>query len=221
MSLPIDQVIDQLSADLRPVRRLPSPLIRAAQWLAVVAVVAACLAGFARLGAIEHRLTAVPDMWEATLGAALTTVLGAIATFQLSLPDRRPGWALLPLPGLALWIGASGLGCLRGWVIPEMHPATFKESGDCFTFIVGVSIPLSVLTVLMIRRAFPLRPNLTAMTGGLSVAAASATLLTFFHPYDASAIDMLVHTGAVTVVVVVNRILGGWLLTPKDPLRLR
>ena len=77
------------------------------------------------------------------------------------------------------------------------------------------------MTILMIRRAFPLRPNLTAMTGGLSVAAASATLLTFFHPYDASAIDMLVHTCAVTVVIVVNRVLGGWLLVSKDTLRLR
>ena len=221
MSLPLDQVIDQLGADLRPVRRLPPPMIRAAQWLAVVVVVAVCLAGFARLGAIEHRLTAVPDMWEATLGAALTAVLGAVATFQLSVPDRRSGWALLPLPGLALWIGASGLGCLRGWVIPEMHPATFKESQDCFSFIVGLSIPLSAMTILMIRRAFPLRPNLTAMTGGLSVAAASATLLTFFHPYDASAIDMLVHTCAVTVVIGANRVLGGWLLVPKDSPRLR
>lgn len=221
MSLPTDQVIARLSADLRPVRRLPSPTVRAAQWLGVVGVLAACLAIFAKLGAIEHRLGAVPDMWEATLGAALTAVLGAVATFQLSLPDRHPGWASLPLPGLALWIGASGLGCLRGWVIPDMHPATLRDSGDCFTFIVGVSIPLSILTLLMIRRAYPLRPNLTAMTGGLSVAAASAALLTFFHPYDASAIDMLVHTVAVTAVIVANRFVGGWLLSPKDSLRLR
>ena len=215
MSLPVDDLIGRLGADLRPVRRLRPPLARAALWLAAVAALALGLASLARLGAIEHRLMAVPDMWAATLGAALTTVLAAVATFELSLPDRRPGWALLPLPGLALWVGASGLGCLRHWVIPDMHPATLRDSGDCFSFIVGLSIPLSILTVLMIRRACPLRPNLTAATGGLAVAAAAATLLTFFHPYDASAIDMAVHAAAVTLVVASNRLLGGWLLAPK------
>lgn len=221
MSLPTDQVIARLTDELRPVRRLPSPAVRAAQWLGIVGGLAACLAIFAKFGAIEHRLGAVPDMWEATLGAALTAVLGAVATFQLSLPDRRTGWALLPLPGLALWIGASGLGCLRDWVIPDMHPATLRESGHCFTFIVGVSVPLSILILLMIRRAYPLRPNLTAITGGLSVAAASAALLTFFHPYDASAVDLLVHAVAVTTVIVANRVVGGWLLSSADTLRMR
>lgn len=212
MSLTTDQLIDRLGADLRPVRRLAHPLVRAAAWLGAVVVIAVVLASLAQLGAIEHRLRAAPDLWAAALGAGATAVLAAVATFELSLPDRRSAWAALPLPGVALWVGASGIGCLRQWVIPDAGPATLHDAGHCFMFIVCLSVPLSILTVLMIRRACPLRPDLAMATGGLAVAAAAATLLTFFHQHDASAIDMLVHAVAVTLVVAANRVFGGWLL---------
>ena len=218
MSLPLDDLIGQLGASLRPVRRLPGPLVRTGTWLGIVAGLGLVLACFAKLDAIAHRLASVPDMWMAVAGAALTAILAAVATFELSLPDRHPAWALLPIPGLALWIGATGLGCLRHWVIPDMHPATMRDTGDCFSFIVGLSIPLSIVTVMMIRRACPLRPGLTAAVGGLAVSAAAATLLTLFHPYDASAIDMLVHVVAVSLVVLANRAMGGWVLSPEPSL---
>jgi hypothetical protein len=214
MSLPVDDLIGRLGADLRPVRRLPVPAARAGLWLVAMLAVAAVLGSFARLDAVSHRLMTIPDLGAAALGSTLTATLAALATFELSVPGRRPAWALLPLPGLALWIGASGLGCLRSLVLPDMQPPDMVETGHCFTFIVGLSIPLSALTVLMIRRACPLRPNLTAATGGLAVAAAAATLRNQFHPYDAGAADMLVHLAAVVAVVLLNRMLGGWLLDP-------
>lgn len=215
MTLPLDSLIADLGADLRPVRRLRSPWVRAAAWLGGVACLALVLAWFADLPAIAHRLRAVPDMWLAVLGSTLSTILGAVAVFQLSLPDRRPAWALLPLPGLAIWIAGTGMGCLRGWAIPAMHAASMRETGDCFTFIVALSIPLSIALVLMVRRAFPLRPNLTAATGGLAVASAAATLLNFFHPYDAGATDIAVHIAAIAIVIGLNRLLGGRLLQSK------
>jgi hypothetical protein len=215
MSLPLDTLIAELGADLRPVRRLPGPLVRAGQWLALVGAAAIVLACFARLGAVADRLASVPDLWVAVLGSTLTMGMAAVATFELSLPDRRAAWALLPLPGLALWIAATGLGCLRHWAIPDLNPASMRQTGDCFSFIVVLSIPLSALTIVMVRRACPLRPNLAAATGGLAVAAAAATLLNFFHPYDAGAMDLAVHLVAIGLVVLANRALGGQLLTAK------
>ncbi|MCW6506651.1 NrsF family protein [Lichenifustis flavocetrariae] len=215
MTAQIDRLIADLGADLRPVRRLSAPILRAAGWLLLVATLAIVLAYFANLPAIAHRLRFVPDMWLAVLGSTLTTVLAAIAAFELSFPDRKPVWALLPLPGLALWVAATGMGCLRAWVIPDTHAADMAEATHCFRFIVLLSIPLSIAMILMIRRACPLRPNLTAATGGLAVAAAAATLLNFFHPYDAGATDMVVHILAIGLVIGANRVLGGRLLTPK------
>lgn len=212
MSARFDDLIGALGADLRPVRRLPPPLVHAAAWLGLVAATALVLASFADLPGIAHRLQSVPDMWLAVLGSTLTTILGAVAAFELSFPDRKPAWALLPVPGLILWIAGTGMGCLRSWVIPDMHPASIFEARVCFAFIVTLSLPLSIVMVLMIRRACPLRPNLTLVTGALAVAAAAATLLNFFHPYDVGATDIAVHIAAITLVIVLNRFLGGRLL---------
>jgi hypothetical protein len=208
MSSP-DALIEILARDLRPVRRLSPPLLRALGWLAVVGALAVGLACFADIGAMVRRLTAAPDMWLAVTGSTLTAILAVIAAFETSLPDRKPAWALLPLPGLLLWVGASGLGCLRLWFAVGTHAADLAEAKDCLAFICGVSGPLSVLLVVMLRRGYPMRPNLTAATAGLAAGAAAATLLTFFHPFDAAGTDLLVHAFAVGLVVLANRALGG------------
>jgi hypothetical protein len=139
-------------------------------------------------------------------------VAAAFAAFATSVPGRTKAWALLPLPPLALWVGASGFGCLRDWIAPgtgQPHP---QEVAGCFSFLVCVSVPLSVLIVVMLRRACPLRPNLTAALGGLAAAAAAAALLMPFHPHDATASDLLIHAVAVVGVIGLNGLAGGRLL---------
>lgn len=163
---------------------------------------------FANLTAMWHRLTATPDMWLAVIGSAATAATAAFAAFELSMPDRSRVWALLPLPAFALWLGASGLGCLRAYILPGTHVATMGETRDCLIFIVGLSVPLSAALILMLRRAYSLAPGLTATMAGLASAAAAATLLNFFHPYDAAATDLTVHLAAVGIVVVALRMFG-------------
>jgi len=208
-----DCLVEALAADLTPVRRLAPPSLRVLFWLAIVAAIAIALAMFCDLGAMTRRFTAAPDLWFAAAGSMLTAVLAAVAAFQLSLPDRKPVWALLPLPAAVLWIGASGIGCLRG--VAETHPAWLDESERCSTFILGISIPLSILLIVMLRRGCSLRPNLTAIVGGLACASAAATLLNFVHPYDAAASDLAVHAFAVGIVILASRIFGGRVLTGK------
>lgn len=208
----------RLVADLEPVRRTGAPLPRAVLWLAAVALVAAALAPMADLDGIARRLAASPDMWLAVAGSIGTAALGAVAAFELSLPDRSRFWALLPLPALALWIGASGMGCARSWLVPGTHEASLGETRVCLAFIVGLSVPLSLLMLAMLRRGYSLSPTLTGATGGLAAAAAAATLLNFFHPYDAALDDLLVHAFAVAIVVAVNRLAGGRLLARRGRL---
>jgi hypothetical protein len=206
---PHDRLIQGLAAGLKPVRRLPSPALRALGWLAVVAALAAGLAAFADLNAMWQRLAAAPDLWLAVAGSTLTAILAAIAAFELSLPDAPRAWAALPLPAAVLWVAASGLGCLRVWIAPHTHVASLAEARDCLIFIVSLSVPLSALLLMMLRRAFPLYPGLTATMAGLAVAAAAATLLNLFHPYDAAATDLVVHAVAVAIVIGANRALSG------------
>jgi hypothetical protein len=211
---PDDRLIRGLAADLKPVRRLPPPLLRAFGWLAVVAALAAGLASFADLNAVWHRIASAPDLWLAVIGSTLTAILAAIAAFELSVPDAPRGWAALPLPAVLLWVAANGFGCLRVWIAPQTHVAELGEARDCLIFIVALSVPLSALLLLMLRRAFPLYPGMTAAIGGLAVAAAAATLLNFFHPYDAAATDLAVHAGAMAIIVAANRALGGRVFGP-------
>lgn len=211
-SAPYEKLIARLTTDLRPVRRLRPPPQRALSWLGLVIALGVALASVADLHAMMHRLMAAADMWLAVLGSILTCVLAVLAAFQLSLPDRSTAWALLPVPGVLLWLGASGAGCLRGWVIPGSHA---PGEGNCLVFIVAVSVPLSAALLLMLRRAAPLRPDATAAMGGLAAAAAAATLLNFFHPYDASWTDIGVHAIAVLLVVLANRALAGAVLRAR------
>jgi|HubBroStandDraft_6_1064221.scaffolds.fasta_scaffold455781_2 hypothetical protein len=212
-----DGFIHSLAADLKPVRRLPPPGLRALLWLALVAAVAVTLAAVADRPAVAARLGAAPDMWLSAIGSALTMVLAAFAAFQLSLPDRNPLWGLLPLPTALLWLGASGAGCLRTWLVPGVHAADLNDTKDCLAFILALSVPLSALLLGMLRRGHTLRPGLTAAVAGFASAAAAATLLVFFHPYDASATDVVVHVLAVALVIIANRALGGRMLQAGGP----
>jgi hypothetical protein len=131
-----DRLIGAPVADLRPVRPLLPPALRTLIWLMLVTAVAAALAMFADVGAVSRRMTAIPDMWLAVLGSIATMATAAFAAFEVSLPDRSRAWAFLPLPALALWVGASGLGCMRAYALPGTHIAGIGETRDCLLFIV-------------------------------------------------------------------------------------
>ena len=203
-----ETLIEHLVADLRPVRPLSSPWIQATCWLAGVLVLALVFASFADPASIKRRLASEPDMWLAVLGSSLTAVLAAYAAFLLTFPDRSRLWALLPTPGLVLWVLASGLGCARTWLAPRPEGALVDEMRHCLMFIVAVSLPLSLVMFVMLRRGFSMSPSLTSAAAGLAVAAAAATLLNFFHPFDAAFDDLAVHAVAVALVVVATRALG-------------
>ena len=214
---PYEALIDRLGTDLVPVRRLLPPWLRTAGWLLAVAAIAAVLLMHYGADPMLRRWAGTPDLGWAGMGAVITAITAAWAAFALGVPGRRASWAWLPLPGGLLWIGASGLGCLRldlqnlvaaGTQVPTMH-----QSADCLVFIISFSIPLSALLIVLLRRACPLRPVLTAVLIGLASAAASASLLEICHSFDAAATDLLTHALAVAVVVAVNAAMGGRLLS--------
>jgi len=209
-----DALIDRLATELVPVRRLRSPTVRAIGWLLVVAAIAAVLFMHYGVVGMQERFSNTPDLAWAGMGALVTAITAGWAAFALSVPGRSATLAWLPLPGALLWIGASGMGCLRQLVLPApgTQVSTMYQSMDCLVFIIGFSVPLSVLMILLVRRAYPLRPVLTAVLVGLASAAASASLLEICHAYDATATDLLIHLLAVGVVVAINAAMGGRLL---------
>ncbi|MEO9079861.1 MAG: NrsF family protein [Rhodanobacter sp.] len=208
-------LIDRLGTELIPVRRLLPPWLRAGGWLLVVAVMAVGLLMYYGDTGMLRRLAGAPDLAWASCGAVITAISAAWAAFALGVPGRRAAWAWLPLPSALLWIGASGLGCLRTWLVPNTSIATLHQSTDCLVFIISFSVPLSALLILMLRRACSLRPVLTAVLIGLASAAASASLLEICHAYDSAVTDLLTHALAIALVIGVNAAMGGRLLSRR------
>lgn len=203
-----DATIERLAGALRPVGRLPAPWQQAALWFAVAVAIGTALAVVCDLSVLVGRLSAEPDMWLAAVGSTATAALAAWAAFATAVPGANRFWPVLPVPALLLWMGASGWGCLRADLVPDTTIAALGETKDCLMFILGLSVPLTTIMFLMVRRAFALHPATTASLAGLAAAAAAATLLNFIHPYDAAVTDLLVHGVAVGLVVIVARLFG-------------
>jgi hypothetical protein len=196
-----EQIIERLVADARPVRRLRPPTLRAALWLlAVAAVAGVAILLFADLDIADRRLHD-PKLVLEMIATLLTGIAAVVAAFHLSLPDRSPVWALLPLPFLAVWIASSGYACYRHWI--NFGPGGFElgESAHCLRFMLAISLPLGVSLLLMLRRAAPLTPVRVAAIGGLGIGAVAAFILQFFHPFDVTFMDLTVHLGTVALVV--------------------
>ncbi|MGE0665112.1 MAG: NrsF family protein [Sphingomonadales bacterium] len=205
MTRTTDSLIRDLGVELAPVRRAASPNRLMLVWLGLAGSIAAGLAMAFDVNAMMVRLGSAVDLWLAAAGALVTAVLAAKAAFELGTPGRSRLWALAPLPPALLWIGASGMGCMRTWAEGGWGVG---DGMECLRFILVLSLPLAVAMVVMLRRAFPLRPVLTAALGGLACAAAAATLLNLCHPFDATAIDLAVHAGAVALVTAATALFG-------------
>ena len=209
-----ERLIEDLSGTLLPVRRLRPPLQRAAQWLLLVlALATVAIVPFANLPVFEHRMAVTRTAVEC-ITTALTGIAAVIAAFMLSVPDRSPRWSLLPLPPFILWLLASGAGCVRNGLSLYQGGSFIGHSSHCFIFILGASVPLAAALFAVLRRARPINPSPVAALGGLGVAALSAFLLQFFHPFDVTVIDLTLHLAAVAVVILVTVTYTRWARWP-------
>ena len=179
-------LIARLARDLRPVAPLAPPWQRAAAWLVAAVWVGVLLSLFADFPALRARLMAAPDMWLSLLGAALTAILAGWAALQTSVPGRSALCALVP-------------SAIVHWALPSTGGGLRRER----------VLPLLLLLTWQVRRAFPLRPGLTACLAGLASAGAGATLLALIHPFDATGEDLGLHFVGVVIIVALGRFGSG------------
>ena len=195
------ELIEALSARLQPVVPARPPLARASAWLmACIALVALAAWMSGAWPLMLSRLATARFALE--MAATLATgIAGIAAAFMLSVPDRSRAWVFLPLPFLALWLGASTYGCYESWLVTGANGLKLGRSADCFTFIIGWSVPLAAALWLALRRmAAGLDPLKVTATGGLGTAALAAAALQFWHPFDVTVADLATHAVAVAIV---------------------
>ena len=206
-------LIDTLVQDATPVRRLRPPLVRAGLWLAFAAIVLGLIA-------IAHGVR--PDFSDrlgqplfllGMLGALATSILAAVASFQLSLPDSSRLWIILPLPALALWVVTIGYGCLTDWVSIGPDSVRLGEAIRCFATLLMTSVPLSIAMLAMLRYMALLRPLEVSVLGGLAVAAVTAFALSLFHDLDATVMILIWNLGSAVLIAALGSLFGRSMLT--------
>ena len=206
-------LIDALVETATPVRRLRPPIIRTGLWLAFAAIMLGLIA-------IAHGLR--PDFFDrvrqplfvlSMLGALATSILAAVASFRLSLPDSSRLWIVLPLPALALWVATIGYGCLTDWVSMDPDGVHMGEAVRCFATLLMTSVPLSIAMLVMLRYAALLRPLEVSVMGGLAIAAVTAFALSLFHDLDATVMILVWNLGVAALIATLGSRFGRSMLT--------
>lgn len=196
-----EALLEAIAADARPVRPLAPPLARALALLVPLALIGGlAIFLFGSVRSLAQIYSGRESMMMIEMAAMLATGLIAVtAAFFLSIPGRSGLWLWAPLPTLAAWIASSGAGC---WIALESGSVAGRHVGtDCLTFILLTSLLLSAPLIWRLSRASPIEPVRVALLGGLGIAALSAFLLQFFHPFAITFIDLGIHLGAVAMVI--------------------
>ena len=174
----ISRLIGDLGADLKPVRRLAPPWLRALYWLAAVLGVALVLLAIR----IVFNWNGEPEVDPYVMPGAIASGRDGGPCRASSPPRAQPGaddrssaWALLPLPAFAVWVAINGLGCVASLANPTVQN-NVPQFFSCLAIIFALSIPLSAATIIMVRRARPLRPLPVAILGGLAASAAGSDI---------------------------------------------
>jgi hypothetical protein len=143
------------------------------------------------------------------IATAVTGVTAILAAFCISIPGWSRAWMWLPIPPVAIWLCASGYGCYRNWFVYGADGSlALGRSADCFTFILGMSIPMAFALFFALRRAHPLNSTPVMAMGALGVAGLAAAALQFFHPFDVTVTDLALHAAAVGLVVAFATLFG-------------
>src|SRR5260370_14656022 len=173
--------MDELVEVATPVRRLRPPLVRAALWLALAAVILALLS-------VAHGLRTdllirlhQPTFVVSMIGAIATGILAAIASFELGRPDGSLWWLSLPAPALAIWVSTIGYGCLTDWVSMGPDGVRMGEAFRCLATLLLTSVPLAITMLIMSRHAAALRPMAVSIAGGLAIGAIKSFSPSLIH----------------------------------------
>jgi hypothetical protein len=195
------EFIDALVANAAPVRRLRPPLLRAALWLCLAALIVVLLAVTHGVRSDLSARLAQPTFVIGTSAALMTGLLAAIAAFITSLPDRSRLWASLPAPALLVWLSTIGYGCLTDWVSVGPNGVHMGEAVRCFATLALTSAPLALAMVVMLRHAALLRAAPVAACGSLAVAAITSSALSLLHDLDATIMILVWNLGTAALIL--------------------
>jgi hypothetical protein len=189
---------DRIARDLKPVKPLRPPWVRA---LALVPLAAAIVFAVPALQFFRSDMSAIGAVraW----GFSFAQALAGIFIIAAALRESVPGRALSR--GAVAWIIAGGL-LMPGTLLVltatsfEIGPApgrAFAEGFGCFRTSAGAAVPALVVAALLAARAFPLRPGTAGALYGLGCGLIADAGLRLYCEYTAPPHVLFAHGGAI------------------------
>ena len=204
-----DELIVQLARGAGPVRPLPAPSVRLAQWTA--AAVPMTVLGLIVIGPRMDVMTVIYDPAFAGLAVATlgTAVLSASAAFVLSVPgaERSPLQRVVPLAAGGVWALVLVVLLTNGGD-PVQRVLALPFHWACLFEIAGLSVVPGWALFAMLRRAAPLQRVWTAALAMLAASALAAVATQLICPVDDPAHLLVGHVLPVTFLSVWGVIVG-------------
>jgi len=202
-----EQLINDLSADLKPVRSPGRTRARAAIWLVIATVYSTIVilaSGRLRDGALVNLLE-YPWFAVETIVAGSAVLALTIAALRLSIPSPRNP-LLRTLPALviaALWIGFYVVGFWQ-----PAHPvSTLGVRDHCVLQGLFFSFPSMALLLYYARGLMPLWPRATGALAGAAAGAIPAAWMQLACMYIPSHI-LTHHMATVVLLAVIGALVG-------------
>ena len=189
---------DRVARDLRPVRPLRPPLVRA---LALVPLAAAIVLAVPALHFFRSDISALGLVraWGLSFAQALAGVVIVAAALRESIPGRALSRGALTstiavgmmIPAAALVLTASSFD-----LGPEPGRGLVEGAG-CFRASTGAAIPALIVAAILAARAFPLRPGIAGAVYGLGCGLIADAGLRLYCEYSAPQHVVFAHGGAI------------------------
>lgn len=204
-----DRLIATLAMDVRPVRPLARPWLRALIWLAISAPPVFLVVWWHGM-APKAGMVATADLrmtieWLAILA---TAVSAAVAAFASSVPGAGRRWLWVPAVPLLVWLAAVGQGCVEDYQAMGAAAFDLRVDSECFVPTVLAGIVPVVAMLVMLRRGAPVMPRATLALAALAIAAVVNLAMLLFHVGDVSIMVLVWHLGVVLAAGAVASLFG-------------
>ena len=202
-----DELRAAIAAEMREVRPLPSEP-RRLLWVALCA--AAIVPAVLLLAGLRSNAGALGPilLW----GATAAQVVAGLAIVGLALREAIPGEgasggtkATALLVGGGLQVIASLGSSLRLGGLPT---APFWHGETCAAFEVGIAVPTLAVTLLLVARAYAVRPRWAGVLGGAGVGLIADGIWRLVCTHSDLAHLFVWHTGAVVLVALIGLAAG-------------
>jgi len=182
-----------LARDVRPVRRLRHPWLRATTWVAATTIyLAAVVLLMAPPGRLAAAFGDLRFLFE-QLAAGLVGLTAGAAALATVVPGRSRGVFMAPIAAGALWITIVAIGCVQDAFRYRATAIPIQMDWPCVAAIVMIGALPAVALVHMLRRGAPLTPRITLALAALSVAALANASACLVRQHDTSITVLLWH----------------------------